>query len=235
MNYKVKYYGHSAYSVETSNHFLLFDYVGKLNYNYNNDNVYIDESDINFETINKPITMFHSHTHFDHYNKQMHIKLSHNDNIFTIIGGEISKIKNTTYLFGGDSININNIQIFAGNSTDIGVCFLINVDGIQIYYAGDNIDWGDSNKTSFSYINYIDNLSHNINLPVDIAFVPVCNFSGQMYPSLTESAIYACKKLNAKEVYCIHSLHGNKPYVFFKQYCEMMNTGLNIRIIEKEK
>ena len=35
-----------------------------------------------------------------------------------------------------------NIIVYSTYSTDAGVCFLVFVDGITIYFAGDNIDWG---------------------------------------------------------------------------------------------
>ena len=229
-NYKVKYYGHSAYSVETENHFLLFDYVGNTNVDFYNEQITLSQKTINFKSISKPITMFHSHTHFDHYSPKLHTKLSNYDNIFTIVGEKIKKYKNSTYLIAGDSININGIQIFAVPSTDIGVCFVLKVDGITIYYAGDNIDWGDSEDTSIKYISYINDIATSISNNIDIAFVPVCNFHGQSYPELTNSAIYACKKLNAKEIYPMHSQHSTRPYVYFKQYCQLINADLNVVI-----
>ena len=229
-NYKVNYYGHSAFTVETDNHFLIFDYVGELSVPFNGEMIEIKQSSIDFDNINKPITMFHSHTHFDHYNSRLHSKLSTNNNIFTIVGGKNKQYANSTYLLPGDSININGIQIFAEQSTDIGVCFVLIVDGINIYYAGDNIDWGNSSSTSKKYLNSINNISVNICNDIDLAFIPVCNFYGDSYEPLVSSAIYACSQLNAKEVYPMHSQNSIEPYVDFKEYCNSINTNLNIVI-----
>ena len=233
--YIVKYYGHSAYSVETKNYYLFFDYVGDAEELINDTLLSVSQSKVDFDKIKKPIVMFNSHTHFDHYNRKLNEELSLNENIYTIVGGYVDKLKNTTYLLPGDSINIKGIQINAEISTDIGVCYLIEVDGILIYYAGDNIDWG-GKDTLVMYLTSMYNLSEVIdNRTLDIAFVPVCNYSGQMYESITDSAMYICREFGAKEVYPMHSKENNLPYTKFKKYCEELHLNFEVKILPKEK
>ena len=230
-NYIVKYWGHSSYSVETKNHFIVFDYVEDASFKLHGETLHVSQSKINFDNIKKPIMMFNSHTHFDHYNRELNEKLSNNDNIFTIVGGPIKSLKNTTYLLPGDSINIKDIQIYASTSTDMGVCYLLEVDGIIIYYAGDNIDWGDGEITTANYLMSMSALYDALNdNTINIGFVPVCNYSEQMYDSITDSAIYICRELGIEKVYPMHSKSSIKPYEIFKNICEQRE-DVNFEVI----
>lgn len=232
--YNVKYYGHSAYSVETENYFLIFDYVGESSENINGIELSIKQSMINFNEISKQILMFNSHNHFDHYNPKLNKELSNNENIFTIVGGYADKIKNTMYILPGDSINIKGVQIYAEHSTDIGVCFVLEVDGLIIYFAGDNIDWGDSKETTTKYLMSMYGINTILNnRPIDICFVPVCNYSGQSYDSISDSAMYLCREFGAKDIYPMHAKDNDIPYHLFRDFC--CDYNFNINILPKEK
>ena len=227
--YKVKYLGHSAFIVESKNYYLFFDYVGISE----DDGYEIEEQIINFENYeDKTVIMFNSHDHFDHYNKALHLETQKYKNIISILGDIESNLKNTITIKPREIKEIGNIKIYAGASTDLGVCYLIDIDGFVIYYGGDNADWGDGDEANNIHYQEIDYFA-NLGLKVDLAFIHVCNFSGQRPKDMTNGAIYSIKKLNPRIVFPMHSAGREKLYKNF--LTDAINDNCTNKIICMEK
>jgi len=228
--FKVKYLGHSSFLVETDKCYLMFDYTGSVN----EDEYEIMQADINFDDFkDKRLYMFQSHDHFDHYNKVLHEKISKYDNIVTILGDIKSKLKNTISMTAYDINDINNeIRVYAGRSTDLGVCFLIDLDGFVIFHSGDNADWGDGVPNNAIYYEEIDFFS-NIDLKVDLVFIPICNFFGERPNDMTKGAIYAIEKLNPDYVFPMHGDGREQLYSDFAD--DAKKAGIKNKIICMKK
>ena len=227
--FKVRYLGHSAFLVEIDSCYLMFDYAGSTG----DSGFNVNQANINFgDYIDKPLYMFGSHDHFDHYNRELHKKASSYDNIITILGDVESNFKNTVTMSPRESKRIGGVTIYTGASTDLGVCFLIDLGKFVIFHSGDNADWGDDNPMNKVYYEEINYFS-NINLKVDLAFIPICNFFGDRPENMTKGAIYAIEKLNPEYVLPMHG--GGNEYLY-KDFAEdAKKFGIDNKIVCMKK
>lgn len=174
----VTYIGHSGFAVELPSVILMFDYYkGKIP-QFDND---------------KPIYVFSSHFHEDHFSFTIFELLKKYDNIKYILSNDIKRkyCKNYFIKKGIDEKIYNNIVFISANSawkddkikvetlhsTDEGVAFIIEADGKTIYHAGDLNWWvwqGESSEYNNNMTaNYKKEISKIKNRHFDIAFVPL--------------------------------------------------------------
>ena len=137
---RITYLGHSGFLAETKEHYLLFDYyTGKLP-------VFSPE---------KKLTVFVSHSHQDHYNKEI-FALQNGLHITYVLSGDIRRKRieelvhrenellsvkaHETYRLYGDQMAIETLR-----STDIGVAYLVTLSEegrtYHFYHAGDLNLW----------------------------------------------------------------------------------------------
>lgn len=117
----VTFLGNDGFSIELEKHILLFDYyIGKLP----------------AFNIDKPLYVFVSHKHRDHYNPAIYT-IKH-PNIQYILSDDIDDkgIK----IGPNQSITMDDIKIQTLLSTDMGVAFVVEVENKKIYHAGD-LNW----------------------------------------------------------------------------------------------
>lgn len=156
---KVEYIFHSGFTVETKNHFLVFDYY---------------KGDLNIK--DKKTYIFSTHSHEDHFNPAIldldgDIKYIFSDDI------EIQSQRDITFMRAYKSIFLDDLQIKTYSSTDLGVSFFVKVDGINIFFAGDLNWWAWDNDTpkekeSMEYL-FKKKIGRMEEEKVDIAFFPV--------------------------------------------------------------
>lgn len=173
---RITYLGHSGFLAETKEHYLLFDYyTGKLP-------VFSPE---------KKLTVFVSHSHQDHYNKEI-FALQNGLHITYVLSGDIWRKRieelvhrenellsvkaHETYRLYGDQMAIETLR-----STDIGVAYLVTLSEegrtYHFYHAGDlNLwKWAEESKA------YNNNMEANFRREMelirgrhfDAAFVPL--------------------------------------------------------------
>ena len=156
---KITYLYHSSFIIELDHHILLFDYY---------------QGHIPTLPPNKPLYIFVSHQHYDHYNPQIY-QIKH-PNITYIIDHKIDNLGITVKAHHQYKINDLNIQTLL--STDEGVAYVIEVENKHIYHAGDLNWWhwfgeakedNDYQKTTFKKeINKITDISFDLMMiPLD--------------------------------------------------------------------
>lgn len=155
---KVTHLYHSGCIVELENHILLFDfYKGKLK---------LDK--------NKSLYVFVSHSHYDHFNKDI-LKINH-PNVKYIFSSSIKNNYNAYYLENNKTYTIDDITIKTLLSTDEGCAFIVEVENKTIYHSGDLNWWhweGEPKEDNdYQCITYQQQINL-INQPIDIAFVVV--------------------------------------------------------------
>jgi L-ascorbate metabolism protein UlaG (beta-lactamase superfamily) len=119
---KVTYIYHSGVMIEGKNCVLLFDYwKGKLSL-----------------PLNKPLYIFVSHSHHDHFNPEV-LKM---DGI-VIADRSIGNPGNEKIVFvqSGDVFNIEALRVSVYGSTDEGVSFMVETEGKRIFHSGDLNYW----------------------------------------------------------------------------------------------
>ncbi|MBQ7921520.1 MAG: MBL fold metallo-hydrolase [Clostridia bacterium] len=171
MRMKVKYYGHSGFSVELENHWLLFDY-------------YTGAAPVLPE--NKAVCVFVSHHHPDHLNPEIFTWQKHHPDIRYILASDIRKdypeqygAVNCHFVRGEMTEEYDDIQVQTLRSTDCGVAFLVTVEGKRIYHAGDlclwlweGMDRNESRQMMGTFMKYVSPLK---NIPIDLAFLTLDN------------------------------------------------------------
>lgn len=207
-NTQVTYIKHSGFYVETEKSCLLFDYwQGKLPEMPSGKNLYI----------------FSSHVHHDHYTKDI-FKLENTcHNVYFVLSYDIKqgdrnwkKASNVTFVEPYEKKCVGAAQISTLKSTDEGVAFLVEVDGVKIYHAGDLHEWywpGDPDEDNFlrgeNYHKEIDRLKGE---SIDLSFVvldPRQEYAGG------RGMDYFLKNVTSKYVFPMHLW---EDYTYLEEY-----------------
>ncbi|MBX4261458.1 MBL fold metallo-hydrolase [Clostridium estertheticum] len=173
---KIYYIYHSGFVVKTENHFLIFDYYKEPIENQRG----VLLSPENIKEM-KNVYVFSSHSHADHYNPKILEWEKYNDNIQYILSDDIKTDKdksNYNFMGEGDEKVFQDVYVKAYGSTDIGISFLVKVDGLTIFHAGD-LNWWHWKEDSLDEQTLAESLfkAHIEKIkeekPIDIAFFPV--------------------------------------------------------------
>jgi L-ascorbate metabolism protein UlaG (beta-lactamase superfamily) len=141
----IYYLGHSSWAVKTKSHFLIFDYYEK-NRNAADkslSNGFINPAEIKGENV----FVFVSHKHPDHYDNVIHTWKTSINNI-TYIAGWNSRGTDFVGIPPHSYTSIKDLKISTLKSTDEGSGFLVDVDGLTIFHAGDHANWPDMTHMS---------------------------------------------------------------------------------------
>lgn len=125
---KVTYISHSGFLIEMEKANYLFDYF---------------KGEIPKMDKEKPLYVFSSHSHSDHFNPVIFDLAGEYRDITYILSDDIKgreKLKCYTMAPYEERV-IGNIKVKTFRSTDLGVAFLIEAEGKSIYHAGDLHWW----------------------------------------------------------------------------------------------
>lgn len=205
----ITYIGHSGFLLETDSAYFLFDYY---------------QGEIPSVNKDKPLVVFVSHGHADHYNPAIFELVSHRPSVQFILpkGTQIKKYvleheerginlsehlmlvkKNEVYdviLSNGNALTITTLK-----STDLGVAYLLDFEGKTYYHAGDlNLWLWDGESTEYNenmtrkYFTQLEKLREK---EIDIAFVPLDSRQGKHAFAGMESFL---EYTNTKHVFPMH-------------------------------
>lgn len=195
----ITYIHHSCFLVETGRFYYLFDY---------------ERGNLPEMDVRKPIFVLSSHGHGDHYNPEVftllkqagmcHIRAVLSDDIeapATIDALSVSP--GTEYDLG------NQLKLTTFRSTDLGVAFLIEDQGLLIYHAGDLNDWvweeesdAYNRQMTDDYRKQIDLLSEALDRrKIDVAFAVLDPRQGKDYD---RGLCYFLEHIRTKQVYPMH-------------------------------
>lgn len=177
---EIYYIYHSGFAIKTKDHFLIFDYYkGPIENEITNKKPVLLSPE-NIKEM-KNVFVFTSHSHGDHYNPSILKWENYNSNIQYVFSSDIIINKNKsnyTFIEEGQEKLVEDICVKAYGSTDIGISFLVKVDGLTIFHAGD-LNWWHWKEDSLeeqslaesSFKAEVEKLKSEI--PIDIAFFPV--------------------------------------------------------------
>lgn len=159
---KIEHIVHSCFTVETKNHFLVFDYYA--------GDIALSKTKKNY--------VFVTHGHGDHYTPN--IFNWENNAITYILSSDISENieDKKIYTMNPDELlNIDDLEVKTFGSTDLGLSFLINVDEISLFHSGDLNWWHWNNDTPDEKkemeIAFKSEIAKIKGEEIDIAFFPV--------------------------------------------------------------
>lgn len=179
---KIEYIYHSAFSIDFEDRLFIFDYYKG-----------------NLPKLDKKSTFFVSHSHDDHFSPEIlqvensgsHDYILSSDiinykkekNIIDLGDEEnVEKLKllhseNTSYMKPGDYIDKADYSVRTFASTDKGVSFLLNYEGINIFHAGDLNLWiwdeDTDEEREEMYKDFMDIINEISFYNIDLAFFPL--------------------------------------------------------------
>ena len=169
---KITYLFHSGFSVETAGHFLLFDYCPSLD----RDSVFSSEG------LNKKesVYVFVSHSHGDHFDPAILKWAKKNPSITYVFSSDVAfdpSNLNSQVMSPYERWTDRSIEIKTFGSTDAGLSFLVQVDGLSIFHAGDLNWWRWKGETQAEQDHaekiFKEEIDKMEGQKIDIAFFPV--------------------------------------------------------------
>lgn len=222
----ITYIYHSGFLVETAECYFLFDYY---------------RGSLPALKPNKPILVFASHNHQDHYNLKV-FELLREQGMRKIISVLAKDIPAKKYPVGDiECIRAKAHQTYDLGchttvktllSTDAGVAFLVQCPEGTIYHAGDLNDWVWEGESEQYNKQMTGSYRHEINLlrdmlageSVDIAFIPLDPRQEKDY---ARGILYFLKHINVRRVFPMH--YWEQPEIIsqflesYPQYSEIIN------------
>jgi len=180
----------------------------------------------------KPLYVFASHSHQDHFNQSIFSLTEEKSNKYYILSSDIKLYNNidNIYVAKQNTENkINNLIINSFGSTDEGVSFLINDDETHIFHAGDLNWWKWSDDTEEEEKEMEDAFKTiigdiiKLNTKIDIAFFPV---DGRLEQNYKCGGEYFIEKLQPEVFIPMHFWDNFQTTSDFKKH--MTNTLTNI-------
>lgn len=181
----ITYIHHSCFSVETEQCVLLFDYYKGNIPNFPKE---------------KPIFIFSSHSHQDHFNPEIFKLMEQYPSVTYILSKDI-RLKESYVTDAADYEKLKEhlitvekeesyslspaLKIETLRSTDAGVAFLVQVNGRTLYHAGDLNWWVWKDDTKSEYNNMTKNFKEEIDKlhgrKIHIAFLPLDPRQEELY------------------------------------------------------
>ena len=190
----ITHYHHSGFSCELGQTLFIFDY-------WTGENGELpEEKRITPETIGQyeQVYVFISHEHPDHYDQAVY-GWNTSGNVRYIISYDMPADAMGDRMRPGE-INVlpGGVIVRAFDSTDLGVSFLVEADGVRIFHAGDLNFWHWRDESTIKEIaeaedDYNRALAPILQEKIDVAFFPVDPRQGQMYDAGANTFIMSVK------------------------------------------
>jgi len=196
----IHYLNHSGYAIETSKYMLVFDYFHYLAPPDNPSllNGRIDPAELK----GKQIIVFTSHDHGDHYDTTIWKLDTPKGSVQYVMGFKPEGKHNYMLMEAGQSKVIKGVQVNTIKSTDAGVAFLVEADGIVVYHPGDHVNKTSEIAKDFkSEIDYLAGLKKK----VDIAYLPVAGCGFPDLESVKTGNYYVVRTLKPEISFSMHA------------------------------
>ena len=215
--------GHSGWAVKTRNNLLVFDCWenGRPPDKPGIANGYLTPDEMN----GLNVTVFISHSHGDHYSPHILDWRETVAGIRYVFGFQPEDVQD--YILAGprETVNAGEMKISTIESNDSGVGFLVEVDGVRIFHAGDHAN----RQQDFSgpFCQEIDHVADSFGR-IDVAFLPVtgCGFGDQV--AVEKGVFYALEKLDPV---VFVPMHGGDNTIRYREYAdEVSEKGLETAV-----
>ncbi len=190
---KVTYINHSGFAVETDSALLVFDYY---------------QGSLPKPPKDKKLFFFVSHYHDDHFGKAIFDTAKTRPDAEYILDKGITTAPRgikATYVDYHREYDVNGAHIKTLRSTDCGVAYLVKIDGVTLYHAGDLHLWLWDGAPAISKRAVEISFRMEMNLlkdeVIDAAFLPV---DPRQEKNGTLGFDFAMKSLNIKKAFPMH-------------------------------
>ena len=216
------YLGHCGYAIKTKNHVLIFDYVrrGIATTDPGLANGHVNVA----ELAGRNVTVFVTHEHTDHYDATIYGWLDSIPNLTYVFGFQPEQLperarrgysgQSYEYVAPRSNKTIGDIAVTAVRANDAGAGFVVRVDGLTIYHAGDHAGWLPNKRDG--YTSEIDYIADNIG-SVDVVFANATGCHMRDTVALAEGTEYTLAKLEPKVMIPTHAINGEAYYAKFAE------------------
>jgi ankyrin repeat protein/L-ascorbate metabolism protein UlaG (beta-lactamase superfamily) len=208
------YLGNCGWAVRTANNFLIFDYWSPEG--ESPDACLANGGICPDEIADQHVTVLVTHEHGDHYDPAIFRWADEHEDIAYVYGfrpqdlpeGSVGAGMGADYA-GPDYIHVgprqtrsvNGLDISTIRANDAGVGYLVKVDGVTIYHAGDHAGWADGERDGyFAEIDHLATLTDS----VDLAMINVTGCHAHDPERLREGAAYTVRTLGPNVVVPTH-------------------------------
>ena len=173
MNARIWYLYHSGFAVQTAKHFLIFDYWKQSPKGKGLTEGVVDPAALS----EHDVIVFVSHSHGDHYSRTVHDWKKIIPKLRLVLSDDIPPVPGALMVGQGKKLEQHDFSVETLASNDEGVAFVVEIDGLRIYHAGDLNWWhwegepDDYNEGMAS--TYKEQISRLRGKSIDVAFVPV--------------------------------------------------------------
>jgi L-ascorbate metabolism protein UlaG (beta-lactamase superfamily) len=217
---KITYLAHSGFSVETANHFFLFDYCPSMDR--------VPQITADFLRAKENVVVFVSHSHGDHFDAAI-LKWAETNPAITYVFSSDIHVKGGKqkchFMNPYEQWEDGQLEVRTFGSTDAGVSFWLRADGLTIFHAGDLNWWRWSGETQaeqdFADRFFIEEMEKLPSEQIDIAFFPV---DRRLEENYALGAEYFAKKMQPK---LLAPMHFGADFAATKAFREKVaGTGL---------
>lgn len=190
----VTYYHHSGFSVALDDTLLIFDYwtgeTGELPFDKRITREYLEGF--------REIVVFASHDHPDHMDADL-FSMPKDLPVTYVVSYDMPIGIRGKRMSPGDVYTISpKVKVFAYDSTDLGVSFLVELNGIRIFHAGDLNFWHWREESTLKEIEEAEDDFHQAITPlkgeaIDLAFFPVDPRQGRLFDAGANTFILSVK------------------------------------------
>jgi ankyrin repeat protein/L-ascorbate metabolism protein UlaG (beta-lactamase superfamily) len=227
------YLGHCGWGIKTAGHFLIFDYWkdGEPPAAPCLANGHVVPSEIG----DRDVIVFVTHEHGDHFDPKIFEWADAFDDITYVYGFRPELLPQYRaegypgpayeYLGPRETASIGGVEVRTIEANDAGVGFLVEVDGLMLYHAGDHAGWADGERDGFTAeIDYLDPYVDEL----DLAFLNVTGCHAHDPERLMEGNLYTIEKLAPKVMVPTHA--ANREYVYREAAEEIAARGVTTAV-----
>jgi ankyrin repeat protein/L-ascorbate metabolism protein UlaG (beta-lactamase superfamily) len=219
----ILYLGNAGWAVKTTNRLLIFDYMEPERKADEPSllNGYIIPEDLK----GQEVYVFVTHDHIDHFTPAIFDWKKSLQNIEYICGFQPKESPDYVQIMNPrGEITIDGMTIRTIASTDAGVGFLVQVDGLVIFHSGDHANRTKELEKPFS--DEIDYLA-GMGLSPDMAFISIKGCGFRDTEAVKTGVYYALRKLQPKTAFPMHASGDEYFYHSFAEDAAKQNFKLN--------
>jgi len=217
----IYYLENSGFAVETQRHFLVFDYIR------DGGGIVLGE-----RVGHKNTLVFVSHGHADHFSPTIFRWREAHQNIHYVLSSDVGATgQDISALAPLQGLELGEVKVSAYDSTDLGVSFVISVDGLTIFHAGDLNWWHWKEESSADEVRqsealFMQAIAPLVGQDIDIAFFPVDPRLGR------DHALGAERCLELLKPRMLVPMHFGENYAAVRSFADKVSTqSTNIPVI----
>lgn len=189
----VTYFHHSGFSVGCGDTLMVFDYWRGENQELQGQ-LLLSEADFKGY---KQVLFFVSHEHPDHYDRVIY-DFKHLNYVHYILASDMPAEAEGDRIAVGEKRTYGDALITAYASTDLGVSFYVEINGLRIFHAGDLNLWHWREESTLRQITQAENLFYSavatlVGKPIDLCMFPLDPRMGGMFEAGPNHFIMTCK------------------------------------------